>query len=319
MKKLLLTGASGFVGQNLAKSLRSAGHEIFALSRNGGAGTLTWSDVAAGTLPQVDAVIHLAGKAHDLKNAAAAQIYFDVNTELTRRIFAWFEKSPARQFYFFSSVKAAADCVPAGVALTEDAVPAPSGPYGESKLAAENFLRENFDFGGNAPGGKRVYILRPCMIHGHGNKGNLNLLYTVVRRNLPWIFGAFENRRSFLSMRNLEFVVEKMLAGTPPSGVYNLADDESLSTNALVEIICSALGKRARIVKFPAGAIRFLAAAGTLLHLPFNRDRLTKLTENYVVSNAKIKAALGIENLPVPVRAGIAETIAWFGSQKREK
>lgn len=68
-----------------------------------------------------------------------------------------------------------------------------------------------------------------------------------------------------------------------------------------------------------AGAIRFLAAAGTLLHLPFNRDRLTKLTENYVVSNAKIKAALGIENLPVPVRAGIAETIAWFGSQKREK
>lgn len=313
--KILITGIGGFVGQNLSAALRAAGHEIFGIGRCAGtAGAqFSWRDVEAGTLPPFDAVIHLAGKAHDLKKRAGTQVYFDVNTELTKKIFRRFaESATATQFYFFSSVKAAADFVAEGV-LTESVVPAPRGPYGESKIAAENFLHENFDFdGGNAPGGKRVYILRPCMIHGPGNKGNLNLLFAVVRLGLPWPLGAFDNRRSFLSSENLEFLVKKMLAVAPPSGVYNLADDEPLSTNALVETMCGALGRRVRILRVPAAFVRFAAAAGTLLHLPFNRERLAKLTENYVVSNAKIRRALGVERLPVPVRDGIAATVRAF-------
>ena len=313
--KILITGIGGFVGRNLAAALREDGHEVFGLGRCAGTSgaQFSWSDVDAGTLPNVDAVIHLAGKAHDLKNRTGAQVYFDVNTELTKKIFRRFAESPtATQFYFFSSVKAAADFVSAGE-LTEDVVPAPRGPYGESKIAAENFLRENVDFvGGNAPGGKRVYILRPCMIHGPGNKGNLNLLFAVVRLGLPWPLGAFDNRRSFLSSKNLEFIMKKMLAVAPPSGVYNLADDEPLSTNALVETMCAALGRRVRIWRVPAALVRFAAAAGTRLRLPFNWERLVKLTENYVVSNAKIRRALGIERLPVPVRDGIAETVRGF-------
>ena len=315
MMRVLITGIGGFVGKNLAEFLRACGHEVVGLGRVAGTADArySWSDVEAGTLPRVDAVIHLAGKAHDLKKRAGAQVYFDVNTELTKKIFCWFGTSGARQFYFFSSVKAAADFV-RDETLTEDVVPAPVGPYGESKIAAENFLRENFDFEGegSTPGSRRVYVLRPCMIHGRGNKGNLNLLYAVVRLGLPWPLGAFENRRSFLSVANLEFALEKMLAGTPPSGIYNLADDEPLSTNELVATICGALGKRARILRVPAALMRFAAAAGTLLHLPFNRERLMKLTENYVVSNAKLKRALGVERLSVSVRDGIAETVRSF-------
>jgi len=103
--KILITGIGGFVGRNLAAALREDGHEVFGLGRCAGTSgaQFSWSDVDAGTLPNVDAVIHLAGKAHDLKNRTGAQVYFDVNTELTKKIFRRFAESPtATQFYFFS-------------------------------------------------------------------------------------------------------------------------------------------------------------------------------------------------------------------------
>jgi len=316
--KILITGCGGFVGKNLSSSFAREGHEVFGLSRvagtleNGGK-IFPWTALDNGELPAVDAVIHLAGKAHDLKKKSGSQVYFDVNTELTKKVFAWFEKSSATQFYFFSSVKAAADFV-CGEILTEDCVPAPVGAYGESKIAAENFLRERFDFS-NLASEKRVYILRPCMIHGRGNKGNLNLLFNVVRAGIPLPLGAFENRRSFLSIANLEFILKKMLAQKPASGIYNLADDAPLSTNELVQILAVALGKKPRIWRVPARIVCALATAGTLLHLPFNRERLTKLTENYVVSNEKIKHALSIDWLPISVGDGVAETARYFSEK----
>ncbi|MCO7112538.1 NAD-dependent epimerase/dehydratase family protein [Bacteroides uniformis] len=129
------------------------------------------------------------------KNRSAAQSYFDINTGLTQKIFDFFLESSAKKFVFFSSVKAAADSV-VGDMLTEDVVPAPVGPYGESKIAAENYILdklkvENGKLKANPYDDKQVYILRPCMIHGSGNKGNLNLLYNVVRKGIPWPFGGF--------------------------------------------------------------------------------------------------------------------------------
>lgn len=318
MKNLLLTGASGFVGKNLRDAFTRAGHEVFGLSRCAVAEfpkekIFPWDALDNGAIPSVDAVIHLAGKAHDLKKKAGAEIYFSVNTELTKKVFRWFEKSSATQFYFFSSVKAAADFVQSDV-LTENCVPAPVGPYGESKIEAEKFLQESFDFSDSA-GEKRVYILRPCMIHGRGNKGNLNLLFNIVRAGIPLPLGAFENKRSFLSIANLEFILQKMLEKKPPSGIYNLADDDPLSTNELVQILASALDKKARIFRVPASLVRAAASAGTALHLPFNRERLTKLTQNYVVSNEKIKRALGVDFLPVPAAEGIAATAHYFSEK----
>lgn len=99
--------------------------------------------------------------------------------------------------------------------------------------------------------GKKVYIMRPCMIHGPGNKGNLNLLYGVVSKGIPWPLGAFENRRSFTSIGNLQEVIKGFLTKDAPNGIYHMGDDEALSTNELMELICSALGKKEHIWNIP--------------------------------------------------------------------
>ena len=91
-------------------------------------------------------------------------------------------------------------------------------------------------------GEKQVYIMRPCMIHGPGNKGNLNLLYGVVSKGIPWPLGAFEIRRSFTSIGNLQEVIKGLLTKDAPSGIYHMGDDEALSTNELIEVICSENG-----------------------------------------------------------------------------
>ena len=195
---ILITGIHGFVGSNLVKALGNV-HTIYGLDivtpeKKGVVKTFGWDDLdKADAMPQIDAVIHLAGKAHDTKNEAVAQVYFDINTGLTQRVFDWFVNSGAKKFVFFSSVKAAADTVP-GEVLTEEVVPKPIGPYGESKIRAEEYIETHM------PADKQVYILRPCMIHGEGNKGNLNLLYSVVKKGMPWPLGDFENRRTFVAI-----------------------------------------------------------------------------------------------------------------------
>ncbi len=152
------------------------------------------------------------------------------------------------------------------------------------------------------------------MIHGPGNKGNLNLLYNTMRKGIPWPLGAFDNRRTFTSIDNLTFIVESLLEKEVASGIYHMADDEAISTNRLIEIICASLGKRARIWKISKSLISGAAGVGTVLHLPFDRDRLQKLTENYVVSNAKIKRAVGIDRMPVSAEDGLLKTLESFHS-----
>ena len=150
------------------------------------------------------------------------------------------------------------------------------------------------------------------MIHGPGNKGNLNLLYSVVRKGIPWPLGAFENRRTFTSIENICFAVNGVLTKNVPSGIYNMGDDEALSTNELIEEICKSLGKKAHIWRLPKGLMTGIAKVGGWLHLPLNPDRLQKLTENYVSSNEKIKKALGIEKMPVDARKGLQRTLESF-------
>ena len=313
--KILITGIHGFVGSNLVKCLASAneiyGLDIIAPEKEGVVKTYSWDELDKGTIPEIDAIIHLAGKAHDTKNQSAADVYFKVNTELTKKVFDYFLKQPkCKKFVFFSTAKAAADRVD-GV-LTEDVVPAPVGPYGESKIAAERYILDALESRKDEFTDRSVYIFRPCMIHGPGNKGNLNLLYHVVKKGIPWPLGAFENRRTFTSIGNICFAVEGVLTKNVPSGIYNMGDDEALSTNELIEEICKSLGKKARIWKLPKGMMTGVAKLGGILHLPLNPDRLQKLTENYVSSNDKIKKALGVEKMPVDAREGLKVTLESF-------
>ena len=150
------------------------------------------------------------------------------------------------------------------------------------------------------------------MIHGPGNKGNLNLLYNVVKKGIPWPLGDFENKRSFTSIDNLCYVVEGLLSKDVASGIYHMGDDEALSTNELIALMCEAMGKKPHIWKMNRKMMEGCAGLGTLLHLPLNTERLRKLTENYVVSNEKIKSALGIGRMPVCAADGIRKTIKSF-------
>ena len=141
--KILITGVHGFVGSNFVDYMRGSGHELYGLDivqkeRAGLLRTYTWEEFDAGVVPVPDAIVHLAGKAHDTKNRSAAEEYFNVNTGLTRKMFDYFLTSDCRAFVFFSTAKAAADCVE-GV-LTEKVEPGPVGPYGESKIEAEGSL-----------------------------------------------------------------------------------------------------------------------------------------------------------------------------------
>lgn len=312
--KILITGIHGFVGSNLVPYLKGQ-HIIYGLGthstkQEGVEAVYNWDDLTHGNLPEVDAIIHLAGKAHDTKNKSKAEIYFEVNTGLTQKIFDYFLQSTARKFIFFSSIKAAADVVPGDI-LTENVVPQPKGPYGESKIAAENYIQKRLQEVSELKG-KEVYIFRPCMIHGPGNKGNLNLLYGVVKKGIPWPLGAFENKRTFVSIDNLCFIVSNFLMKSIPSGVYHIADDEAISTNELIEIICQAMGKKAKIWHINKGFMEGVAKIGTCLHLPLNSERLSKLTENYVASNEKVKNALGIKKMPVTAKDGLFKTIRSF-------
>ena len=294
--KITITGATGFVGANLKNYLK-ASHIIFPMSVR--------------YMPnqhfeiKTDALIHLAGKAHDLKKVSRPSDYYEANFELTKQLFDSFLQSTVSVFIFMSTVKAVADTVE-GI-LTEDTIPNPKTHYGIAKQQAEEYILSQ-----QLPIGKRVYILRPCMIHGPGNKGNLNLLYQLVGKGLPWPLGAFENQRSFLSVENLCFVIKELLDNeTIPSGVYQIADDKPLSTNELIQLLGTSLDKKSRIWNISSSWIKWVAKLGDYLYLPLNSERLQKLTENYVVNNHKIITAMG-KTLPVTAEKGLLETFGSF-------
>jgi nucleoside-diphosphate-sugar epimerase len=289
---IFLTGASGFVGSSV---LSYFSNNSFCISKRGDEYKIDSSSV----------VIHLAGKAHDLKNTTVPDEYYQVNTELTKKVFDAFLDSEAKVFITLSSVKAIADEVEG--ALIEEHFPNPITHYGKSKLLAEEYI-----FFKQIPKGKRVFILRPCMIHGPGNKGNLNLLYNLVSKGLPWPLGLFENLRSYLSIENLCFIMKEIIEREDiPSGVYNLADDVPLSTNEVINMIAESKGKKANILNLNRSLIKVLARIGDFLKLPLNSERLKKLTDSYVVSNAKIIKALG-KPLPVSSKDGLTRTFQSF-------
>ena len=287
--KILITGAYGFVGTNLCRYLASRGHECVALDipeikRDDVPYKVfySWDELDSIDWAGINAVVHLAGKAHDLKNVSDPQSYFDINVGLTEKIFNAANGKVPRFIYFSSSKAVDADT-----------------PYGKSKLEAEQFLAG------------RAIVLRPAMIHGPGNKGNLNLLWGIARRGFPWPRAAFENKRSFTSIGNICAAVEA-LCERGENGIYPIADDEMLSTNRLIELMAEVCGRRPRLWRLPKGLMRLAAKVGDVLHLPLNSERLGKLTDDSFVDNAVLKENLGWSQMPIRAEDGMRETLKSF-------
>ncbi len=289
---IFLTGAGGFVGDSIKKYLSNSIH-------------YTNFKREEEIVIKEDVVLHFAGKAHDIKNVLKPDEYYKVNTELTQKVYDAFLVSNAKVFIVLSSVKAVADSTQEE--LTEEYVPNPITDYGKSKLLAEQYILSK-----PIPYGKRVCILRPCMIHGPGNKGNLNLLYKLASKGIPWPLGAFENKRSFCSIDNFIFIIKELIERDDiPSGVYNVADDETISTNDVISILAESQNKKPKIWNVSKELIQFISKLGNVLRLPLTSERLHKLTESYVVSNQKIKKAIG-KPLPVSSKTGLLKTFNSF-------
>ena len=279
-----ITGITGFIGQNLSQYL---GERVVGVN-------LRKQDSLF--FEKGSAVVHLAGKAHDLKKTSAPLEYFAMNTELTKKVFDAFLVSEAHVFVFMSTVKA----------LEGKEIGASA--YSQSKYQAEEYILAQ-----KVSTGKRVYILRPVMVHGPGNKGNLNLLFGVVKRLGIWPLAAFENKRSFVSVENLCFVLKALIENeNVVSGVYEVADEEALSTNELVALAGEALQKKVAFWKIPKWLVYLLSKLGDVLPLPLNSERLKKLTENAVVDARPLLKALGIKSLPLRTLDGFKKTFDSF-------
>lgn len=293
---IAIFGSTGFVGTNFIANSRQRNLKFI---NRGDTSSLNCLD------ENINAVLNFVGKAHDVDDAANYEDYYISNTLFCNKLFDTFLQSQAEIFITISSVKAVADEL-SGV-LTEEINANPKTYYGETKLLAENYILSK-----NIPKNKRVYILRPCVIYGPGNKGNLNLLFKFVRMGIPWPLGKFENKKSFCSVNNLCFIIDELIDNKKiPSGVYNIADDETLSTNQIVSLIAEALKKPYVIYFIPIFIVNIFSKLGDFFMLPFNSSRLKKLTQDYIVSNDKIKSAIG-KPLPVSSRDGLLKTFESF-------
>ena len=300
--KVLITGVNGFIGKNLQSKL-SSNFSIIGVSRNPNNKQISWEQFHL-SKPKATVWIHLAGKAHDLVGKDREIEYTNSNLNLTKNVFSAFLKNPyAKKFIFFSSIKAVVSH--SNVLIDESYLDNISDLYGLSKIETEKYLLKQ-----KIPKDRSIVILRPCMVHGPNNKGNLNLLNNFIIRGIPYPLGKYSNKRSFLSIDNLIYIINKLIEkNNANSGVYNVADDGFLSTTDLVMLISKINSKKIRILNTPKSLIVLVGYLLKLFRFPINIYHINKLTQSLMVSNKKIKNELGIIKLPISIKEGMLKTL----------
>jgi nucleoside-diphosphate-sugar epimerase len=296
---ILITGNTGFVGKNLTNHLiENNFKKIDFLGRRTPINFSNISEI------NQDIVIHLAGLAHDLDKKFTENDYYEANYIKTKQLYDLFLESKISKIFIFVSTVAVVNKV--DTIFKEEDIVNPTTFYGKTKLQAEQYILENL------PIDKKVYILRPTMIHGNGNKGNLTLLYNLIKKGIPYPLGNFNNKRSFIGIDNFNYIIEKIIDNNNlESGIYHLADDDAIDTKDIIQIINEVQNKNVKILKIPKFIIFILAKLGDFLPLPINSERIEKMTENFIVSNQKIKNKLEIK-LPYSTKEGLKKTIQTF-------
>ncbi|WP_294208427.1 NAD-dependent epimerase/dehydratase family protein [uncultured Chryseobacterium sp.] len=298
-----IIGATGFIGRNLANYLEQNYHieKVSLRDEN-------WRENLANT----GAFVNLVGKAHDHHKKGTKEDFYYINVDLAKNIFDAFIKSDAHLFIHISSL-AALEEFESSKALTEEDRCNPSSWYGKSKREAEVWLLKQ-----ELPENKKLIILRPPMVHGSGDKGNLGLLYKLISKGIPYPLSSFKNKRSFISIDNFCFFIDTIIKNEEKlvSGIYHISDDEAVSTSQIINIIKEVENKRTINLSLPKFLVRSLAKVGDIIPIPLNSLRLRKMTSDLTVSNQKIKSALGIEKLPLSAEEGLIKTIKSFKEKK---
>jgi len=322
VKRVLVTGASGFIGQHLVPALLARGVEVVAASRSRGTGIppqaefrptdLTDARAVEGLAKGCDTVVHLAGLAHMIGIALGDDDFDKLNVDGTRNVLREALGSGVARFVFLSSALVGGNTSPRP--LTERDTPRPGDPYARSKARAEQVVSD-----ATAGTGTWAAILRPPMVYGPGNRGNLPRLASLIRRGLPLPFGSVSNARSVLFIDNLVNAVLTLIEQEPTAGahgvanVFYVADGSPLSTADLAREIGAALGTPARIVAVPKFILMSLARAGdavaTFAPFPFTTRELTKLVGTLVVDDSRLRRATGYAS-PVTTRDGIRRTFS---------
>lgn len=309
--RIIVTGATGFVGQAAIAHLREAGHDVLAATRRVApcaAPARVVGDIDSHTdwgahLDGVDCVIHLAARVHVMHDSNGLEAYREVNTRGTQRLAESAARAGVRRFVYLSSAKVVGES--SGSSVFSDASPAaPTDPYAASKHEAEIALQQV-----TAQSGIEVCILRPPLVYGPGVRANFLRLLRWIDRGIPLPFGVVRNARSLVALDNLANAITVCATHPRAAGqTFLVADSEPLSTPELIRRLATALDRPARLVPVPPAALRF---AGRLTGKTAEIDRLLG---NFRVDSAGIRTALDWQP-PVSSDKALALTAAWYREQ----
>ncbi|MBT5498147.1 MAG: NAD-dependent epimerase/dehydratase family protein [Alphaproteobacteria bacterium] len=289
--KVLVTGASGFVGQALLKRLELAGHGVSAITRSE-IGDIDGNAVWQPHLADIDAIVHLAARVHIMQDTAndSLSLYRTVNTEGTIRLAEAAREMKVRRFVFVSSIKVNGERSDGHLTAQDPAIP--QDPYAISKWEAERALAK-------MSSDLDVVTLRPPLVYGPHVKGNFRRLIEIVDKGIPLPLASVHNRRSFINLANLTDAISWGLTG--PTGLYLPSDKDDKSTADLIRSIARALGKPQRLFPFPPTMLTF---AGKVLRKSDAIDRL--------IGTLTVDGALPGWTPPQSFETGINQTIDWY-------
>lgn len=315
MSKILITGATGFVGKKLVPALIQLGHKVRCVVSK----KVDWLNAEqvimkrleletdwSQALIGVDVVIHLAARVHIMeeKSKSALDEYYKINTIATKNLAEQAAKHQVKRFIFLSSIKVNGELTLEGAPFSEETKAAPEDPYGQSKLYAEQHLQEI-----SQNSSMQVVIVRPPLIYGPGVKANFLKMLQLVRKGIPLPFASVQNKRHFIYIENL--VSALCLVVTHPAAAnqtYLVADDNSFSMPHLMRLIAKEMNTRVWLIPFP---VPFMRCIFQLLGM---QNLNTRLFSSLEINSNKIKLQLGW-NPPVSSVEGLKKTVAWYQSE----
>jgi nucleoside-diphosphate-sugar epimerase len=297
MKKILVTGANGFIGQHIYKHLIKLNYSVKGTARNldtvlinydtkyisvGNIDAKTHWDHA---LEGVDCVIHCAGKAHARNKKVELDIYRKVNRDGTKHLAEQAVKAKVKRFIFLSSVKVNGESTGKSMGFelfTNKDIPNPLGNYAISKFEAEKALWEVA-----SKTGLEIVVVRLPLVYGHGVKGNLARLIKIIYSKIPLPFGGIKNKRSLIGIDNLIDMLARCVEHSDIAGkIFLVSDGEDLSTPELIRLLASTMGQSAKLFTVPTFLLKFLG------FVMGRQQEINRLTESLQIDNSYVREIL---------------------------